>query len=191
MELKESNDQEPPGKTGNAFTNWIRRHPVWTIVIASILGVVIGAAGASDTSELDAANEQIASLEVELEHETKALELAENDIDELEAESAQVATRAARLDRKAAKLSRREKEVKAAENRKAQNSIDDGIWQVGVDFVPGTYRSEGGSRCYWALLGSADTSDIINNGGFTANQTLTIDSPWFETNGCGVWEKIG
>lgn len=192
MEHKESNEgQGQPERTGNRFTNWIRRHPVWGIVIAAAVGLLFGAAGASDTSELDDANEQIASLEQELDHQTMALEAAEDDIDELEANSDQVAARSDQLNQKAAKLDQREKEVKSAENRKAQNTFGDGIWQVGVDFESGTYRSEGGSGCYWALLGSANTSDIINNGGFTANQTVLIDSAWFETSGCGTWEKIG
>ncbi len=49
----------------------------------------------------------------------------------------------------------------------------------------------GGGGCYWALLGSADAQDIINNGGLSENQTLTIDSPYFETNDGGEWTKIG
>jgi hypothetical protein len=192
MEIKEASEGQPqPEKNGNAFTNWLRSHPVWGIVIASVLGLAIGAGAASDTSELDDANEKVASLEKQLDRETASRETAEEEINNLEANEEQVAARSARLDTKAAKLDRREKEVTSAENRKAKNSIDDGIWQVGVDFESGIYRSEGGTGCYWALLGSADTEDIVNNGGFTANQTLTIDSPWFETSGCGTWEKIG
>jgi hypothetical protein len=60
-----------------------------------------------------------------------------------------------------------------------------------VDFTPGTYRAPAGGGCYWALLGSADTEDIINNGGFNKNQTLTIDSPYFETSDCGTWQRLG
>jgi hypothetical protein len=67
----------------------------------------------------------------------------------------------------------------------------DGIWQVGVDFPPGLYRAPGGDSCYWALLKSANTQAIINNGGFGPNQTLQINSPWFETSDCGEWSKIG
>lgn len=191
MELKGSEEVGQQPKPGNSFTNWIRRHPVWGIVIASILGLLLGVAGASDTSELDEANQQITSLEEDLERESADLARAENTVDELESDSARVAARADQLDRKAGKLKQREKKVTSAERRKAKNSIGDGIWQVGVDFDSGTYRAEGGSSCYWAMLGSADTGDILNNGGFTANQTLTIDSAWFETTGCGTWEKIG
>lgn len=72
-----------------------------------------------------------------------------------------------------------------------QETISDGIWQVGVDFPPGLYRAPGGDSCYWALLRSANTQAIINNGGFGPNQTLQIDSPWFETSDCGPWARIG
>lgn len=192
MGTQEENQTPETSKgEGNAFTNWIRRHPVWGIVIAVLTGLVLGAgAAASDTSELDSARAEIAALERQLDRETAALADAEEHAEELEDESARVASRAARLEQKAGKLRQRERQVTAAERREAQNSIDDGIWQVGVDFEAGTYRAEGGPLCYWALLDSADTWDIVNNGGFSANQTLTIDSAWFETKGCGTWKKI-
>jgi hypothetical protein len=94
------------------------------------------------------------------------------------------------LDRLERRLERREKKVSRAERVVAQTTFGDGIWQVGEDFPAGTYRAPGGGGCYWALLGSADTSDIINNGGFAPNQTLTIDSPWFESSNCGTWRPI-
>jgi hypothetical protein len=81
--------------------------------------------------------------------------------------------------------------LKAAERTLAQNTIPDGSWQLGRDYESGTYRAPGGAGCYWALLGSADTADIINNGGFGQNQTITIDSPYFETSDCGEWVRIG
>ena len=84
-----------------------------------------------------------------------------------------------------------EGELDSARETQQLSSFGDGIWQSGTDFLPGLYRAPGGSSCYWALLNTADTQDIISNGGFSPNQTLEIDSPWFETSGCGKWEKIG
>jgi hypothetical protein len=60
-----------------------------------------------------------------------------------------------------------------------------------IDYEAGTYRAPGGGRCYGALLGSADTEDIVNNGGFSKNQTIAIGSPFFETEDCGDGVKIG
>ena len=69
--------------------------------------------------------------------------------------------------------------------------IPDGVWQVGRDYTTGLYRAPGGGSCYWALLKKANPNSIIENGGNASTQTLEITSPFFETTGCGVWEKIG
>lgn len=98
------------------------------------------------------------------------------------------ATRALRQRDRA--LDRRENRLVAAETEVKRTTITDGIWKVGTDFDTGTYRAPGGPGCYWALLNSADTSDIANNGGFGPNQTITIDSAWFETSGCGEWTAL-
>ncbi len=182
---------------GGAVRVWIRERPIWAVVIAAgiavILGGVIGAAGSS--SDLDEKDTQIASLEAEVDDlETEATD-AQDRADEVVAAALEVKSdanaKAAALEAKADKVAKREAKVSEAEQVVEQNSFSDGIWQVGVDFAPGTYRAEGGSSCYWAQLGSADTSDITNNGGFGPNQTLTIDSGWFETTDCGEWTKIG
>jgi hypothetical protein len=76
----------------------------------------------------------------------------------------------------------------------ATASFGDGVWLVGSEIQPGTYRSPGGSGCYWARLSgfSGDLDDIIANGGFSKNQTVTIQASdaGFETNGCGTWAKV-
>jgi hypothetical protein len=40
--------------------------------------------------------------------------------------------------------------------------------------VPGTYRTAGSSGCYWARLGSLDTSDIIENNNSNGPQVVGI-----------------
>lgn len=79
----------------------------------------------------------------------------------------------------------------AAQETKQLSSFGDGIWQSGTDFLPGLYRASGGGGCYWAKLNSADTNDIADNGFGGSNPTIQIDSSFFETDGCGTWEKIG
>jgi hypothetical protein len=81
-----------------------------------------------------------------------------------------------------------------AEEIAAKSEINDGTWQAERDYVPGTYEAPGGSSCYWALLsepGGGGIEGIIENGGFNKHQILTIDSPYFETRDCGVWERVG
>jgi hypothetical protein len=72
----------------------------------------------------------------------------------------------------------------------------DGIYIVGVDIAPGLWRnSDSSDGCYWARLsGFGGTLDeIIANEFSEAIQTVRIVSTdrGFETEGCGVWTRIG
>jgi hypothetical protein len=77
---------------------------------------------------------------------------------------------------------------------KAARSFGDGTWRVGAEVAPGTYRAPGGGSCYWARLRNftGGLNSIIANGGFSKNQTVTIQSSdtGFETRDCGTWERI-
>jgi hypothetical protein len=96
----------------------------------------------------------------------------------------------AKLGQRERELDAREAKVTEAEAASEKSQFGDGIWQVGIDIISGVYRSPGGGSCYWAKLGSANTDDIVNNGGFTPNQTIEVDSPWFQSSGCGTWQKL-
>jgi TolA-binding protein len=71
------------------------------------------------------------------------------------------------------------------------STFSDGLYQVGKDIQAGQYHSDGGSTCYWAKLRSSDTSDIANNNMSSGPQTITINSAYFTSNGCGTWTKVG
>lgn len=69
---------------------------------------------------------------------------------------------------------------------------EDGIWLVGVDMAPGTWRNNGtGDKCYWQR--STKTQDIIDNhyglGGGAA--TISASDFQFESTGCGTWTYLG
>ena len=70
---------------------------------------------------------------------------------------------------------------------------DDGIYLVGTDIKPGTYRNGPEGDCYWARLrntnGDLDSIIANNNGG---NQVVTIKrtDKAFETSNCGTWRKV-
>jgi len=73
----------------------------------------------------------------------------------------------------------------------------DGTYRVGIDIVPGTYRSagrsaEGESDCYWARLNSLKPSDIIDNNISTGPQVVVIQpgDAAFLTHSCQAWRKI-
>jgi hypothetical protein len=75
---------------------------------------------------------------------------------------------------------------------------EDGLYLVGVDLAPGTWRSMGGSEfgCYAARLsgfgGTLDdiiANDVATDGGLIIN--VAASDRGFETTGCGTWEKVG
>lgn len=76
-------------------------------------------------------------------------------------------------------------------------SISDGTYVLGTDIVPGRYHTTGGgdniAGCYYARLGSLDTSNIIAND--LSQGPMTVDVQASDTavefkGGC-QWTKIG
>ena len=69
----------------------------------------------------------------------------------------------------------------------------DGMYIVGVDIAPGTWRNDGSSGCYWARLSgfSHEFADIIANEYSDDQQMVTISSGdvGFESDDCGMWSK--
>lgn len=180
--------------------NLVGSHP-WvalgvTAALAFFLGVGAGASSPNPSTTSDAVEDPVVAAELATaESERDALQdevtQLEADLNELTEAAAQLEEERAALRKQSRELAAREKKVSGMERAVARNTISDGIWQVGTDFDAGLYRAPGGSGCYWALLGSADTQDIINNGGFGPNQTIQIASPWFESSNCGEWKKVG
>ena len=70
----------------------------------------------------------------------------------------------------------------------------DGMYLVGVDIAPGTWRNAGSSGCYWARLSgfSHEFADIIANEYSDSQQTVTISSSdvGFESDDCGTWQRL-
>lgn len=75
----------------------------------------------------------------------------------------------------------------------------DGTFLVGVDFVPGTYKSASpkSGMCSWARLNKmssiTDMGAIILNGNNTGQGFVTIEPSdvAFATQLCETWEKVG
>lgn len=76
-----------------------------------------------------------------------------------------------------------------------QTVITDGVWVIGEDREPGTYKTnaEVPSGCYWAIYKSGTNGrDIINNDivdGGRPSVTLQVGHD-FKTSGCGAWTKV-
>ncbi len=73
----------------------------------------------------------------------------------------------------------------------ARSFPGNGIYRVGKDVAAGTYRSRGGSGCYWARLRafSGDLNAILANMNVDGPTVVTIKPTdrGFETQRCGTW----
>ncbi len=76
----------------------------------------------------------------------------------------------------------------------AKSIPGDGTFLVGSDVQPGTYRSKGGSPCYWARLsdvsGAPDGILANNVGQGPAVVAIKKTDKAFESNGCARWELV-
>jgi hypothetical protein len=77
----------------------------------------------------------------------------------------------------------------------SRTSFGDGVFIVGAEIEPGTYRTTGATgSCYFARLRgfSASLSDIIANSFGNAAPVVTIaqSDQGFESSHCGVWEPL-
>lgn len=72
----------------------------------------------------------------------------------------------------------------------------DGMYRVGIDIAPGTYRTGGKtedqSDCYWARLNSLNETDEIENGMSGGPQEVLIKASdkAFLTHHCQPWVKL-
>lgn len=82
----------------------------------------------------------------------------------------------------------------------AAGTITDGVWVVGTDIQPGTYRSPGapaGGYCMWSRHSSVAGGPfdaITASDGSKAGQVLVTVQPGdklFRTHGCAPFTKIG
>ena len=86
-------------------------------------------------------------------------------------------------------------DTKAKGTPAARMSGDGGMFAVGSDIAPGTYRSTGNkdASCYWERTKDADHSlrSIIANNNVTGTAVVTIGpgDAYFKTTGCGDWKK--
>lgn len=72
----------------------------------------------------------------------------------------------------------------------------DGVWIVGVDIAPGTWRNDGtAGSCYWERTSGfgGDLEEIIANQFADTQQIVTIDPSdvGFTSSGCGSWTPAG
>lgn len=163
-----------------------RRWPWITgIAGAGIVGIIIGAASAGTTEP--------AQTIPDTESRVVTVDANEEQQAALDQRTADLDDRELALDAFESELEAREEAVTGAEAEQAANTVGDGIWTVGVDIEPGTYRATDVSDdCYWAVLVSGTNgSDIVDNGiPGGGNPTVTVrEGQDFESSGCGDWTR--
>lgn len=86
--------------------------------------------------------------------------------------------------------------AKASGTPKSEASGNGGMYRIGADLAPGTYKSAGNAdddTCYWERSKDAlhGIDSIIANENVSGNAIVTIDSGdgYFKTNGCKNWKK--
>jgi predicted nucleotide-binding protein len=85
----------------------------------------------------------------------------------------------------------------AATSQEPSSVGGDGVYLVGPDIQPGTYRTAGPAdarrgTCYYALLSSTNTQDIITNNNVNGPAVITIepDVKAVHFSGCKPWHRI-
>ena len=68
----------------------------------------------------------------------------------------------------------------------------DGVYQVGVDISPGTWKAQNAAGCYWARLKgfTGEPSDLITNSNDSGIVKILKDDKVFASAGCGSWSKV-
>lgn len=182
--------------------NFLGRHlglPVWALALIVVVSIGLGGAGGSSSAKEDPeAQKSLVSAQASAREANDRATKAEADAanaetvarSKLEGEFAQ---RKAEQDQVDARLKERETAVSAAEVAKKANVIEgDGVYQVGVDIQPGTWKTSGsGQSCYWQTTSKG--GDILDNDNVSGPTIVVIPASAFsfKTARCGTWTKTG
>jgi hypothetical protein len=158
--------------------------------IIFVIGALIGGALASpDSAKVDQANAIAAKQKSIYADAYSKRDEAEQRVDELNDQAAEARVQQRTAEKKLATLRRK---VRGARSTIAKSSFPgEGTFRVGKEVEPGTYKAAGSSGCYWARLGSGDTSDIIDNNNADGPVLLTIEPGDFaiEVARCATFHK--
>lgn len=192
---------------------WHRRVPVVTtaaLAAGLVVGLSLGMAAAPDptrSAEYQALEGRLAGAEAELTEKQRDLDEAGAELEALAGElpAREQAVREAgtalaereralamgekRLRRSDKALAKRERAVGIVERRIRRNTVPgNGIFEVGVDMAPGTYRTTGAKNCYFSVNADANGTEITANN-ITSGPALVAlaAGEFFETSGCADW----
>jgi hypothetical protein len=158
---------------------------IFAAVVLVLAGIVIGAVARNRVVEdqrrrAAGAEQQNSSLRQELERNQHAVEEQQQEIGRLQEQQQHLRQKFAR-----------ETQPTQPPPGPSAASFTDGLYQVDTAIQRGQYHTDGSDSCYWAKLATGDTNRVIDNHVGAGPQTVTIDSPYFESEGCGTWTKFG
>ena len=164
------------------------------LIAALIVGAAIGAAAKPDPGDpLATRTAALEQRETQVKDRDQNITDRENQlVSQTQTSNAQLDTRKQQLDEREAGLNSREQALVPKEQAAAKNTIKgDGIYLVGKDVNPGTYRNSGGSSCYWQRSSgtSGNMGEILANGNESGPAVVTIQPSdvAFTTKRCGTW----
>jgi hypothetical protein len=185
---------EPPApEAADRAPRSARRSRPWLLVGALLAVVLLIGAGVTggliarnavnrEKDRTAAAEHRTTSLEEKLADKDATIAGQRDQISAFEQQQEQLRQREQQLEQ-------RERALQAPQGPNA-TSFGDGIYQARVAIQPGEYRTDGTDSCYWAKLSTGDTNSIIENNFVAGPQTVTVDSPYFESENCGTWTKV-
>ena len=136
-------------------------------------------------------NRQLGSLrqqQAAAKREQAALDKRQQQLDQREAALNQ---RAATLNQQVQQQQQQQTPVQQPPATVQSTTFGDGLYQVGTDIPAGTYNTAGGPTCYWATLSDSNANSILDDHSGPGPQTVTVNTPWFASNACGTWTKVG
>lgn len=199
-----------PGGAGAASGGPFYRRTWFIAVVVGVVAFGVGAAaGASGTpdptstteykalaKELDTTNSDLQQTQDDLTEAQDALgdlpdreDQLEQDQEQLKQDQADLAKREQAVAAAEKAVAKREKAVGLVEQEIKNNTVDgNGMYKVGTDMKPGTYKTAGKNGCYYAVLNSTDTFDIAVNGNPPGPAFATVSAgQYFESDGCADW----
>jgi hypothetical protein len=170
-------------------------------ILLLVVGIVIGSV--SQQSTINSYKHQVAQLQSQVSTDKSNLAAEQTKVStaQTDAQNALATARAqvnAQYKSKFAALQAQKQKVaglQAKLNRElgvvAKSTInEDGVYVVGKDIPAGTYHTSGGAQCYYATLGSTDTSNILDNNNFNGPETVDVSAAFaFQIQGGCTWHR--
>jgi multidrug efflux pump subunit AcrA (membrane-fusion protein) len=177
---------------------WLKISMVTAGAVLLVIGLALGGTLNSHNGQIAAQQARIRVLQQRL---TVVRAQSTSAKTRMEAAQTQARTATATANAKAAaKYSSREAAVQKLQRKLAREQgivqastiSEDGVYVVGKDIPAGTYHTTGGAQCYYATLGSTDTSNIQNNNNFNGPETVDVSGAYaFQISGGCTWSREG